>query len=101
MEKNNLPREEMVCLNCAHHSYSTKFSDWLEAAVLFDRSGIHQCSRHGVKEKINEITGKKSIQVKTRSCVFELGAVCVQNCYWEPSAKWKKKKENLFYMISR
>lgn len=99
MDLKNLPREEKTCVNCEH--YRRNWSPFALVDLLFDNGALfHRCTRKGTTVRFNTITGKKTVKLHDRSCIDSQGFDCGhENRNWEPSEKWKKKKENLFKML--
>lgn len=101
MSYKDLPRKERVCVNCRHYLRNiTPYA--LFALLIDDGQEFHRCTKNKIVERFNTITGKKKIKIEHVSCLSQkgyLGACDEENRSWEPSEKWKKKKENLFKVL--
>jgi hypothetical protein len=96
-------QEDRACTNCKH--YSRNFS--LEALVHLANGNdyyFRQCSYKGAVKNIDLVTGKQTIKIQKNSCREMrnggFGKCSEEAIHWQPSAKFKKKKENLFKFIT-
>lgn len=96
-------QEDKACVNCKHMVKSYKFWPLAKFLLFGDDGQFYTCiTPQRITRDFDNVTGKVTITkypVPCRRDRMNTGRCEPRALNWEPSEKWRKRKENLFKQI--
>lgn len=99
---NEYTEQDRACVNCRHFRRRWNHPIALIDTVLGDGTMHYRCLLHGVTERTNPITGRKTITIRDSSCADMRGSrnhCGLDGQNWQPSERFMRRKENLLKVI--